>query len=76
MFKEEWLLKGLPSLCLFIWLLRDVCYTDKVSVHQFVRQWWGQLMHLQQIFTHSAGKNGLFGVLENLYQTMLFLPLN
>ena len=34
-------LKGLPYLHLTLWLLRDVCYADRGSLPQSVRQWWG-----------------------------------
>ena len=42
-----WVLKGLQSLQLTLWLLRGVCCTDRVSLPQSVRQWQGQLKHLQ-----------------------------
>ena len=34
-------LKGLPSLCLILWLLIDMCYENKGSLPQFVKQWQG-----------------------------------
>ena len=41
-----------------------------------VRWWWGQLEHLHQRSTSSAGKNGQVGVLDRVHQTMPSLPLN
>ena len=32
---------GLPYLHLAPWLLRNLCYIDKDSFPQSVRQWWG-----------------------------------
>ena len=40
-------LKGLLSAFLTLWLLGDICCTDKGSVPWSVRQWWGQLKQLQ-----------------------------
>ena len=40
------ILKGLPYLQLTLWVLRDVCCTDRCSLAQSVSQWWGQLDHL------------------------------
>ena len=59
-----WVLKGLQLLPLMLWLLRDMCCT--VSLHQSIRQWQGQLQHLQQKFTSNAGKNELDGVLKEV----------
>ena len=39
-------LKGLPYLHLTLWQLSNVCYTDRGSLPQSVRQWQGQLEHL------------------------------
>ena len=55
-------LKGLPYLHLTLWLLSNVCYTDRGSILQSVRQWWGQLKHLCQRSTSSVGRNGQAGV--------------
>ena len=63
----SWVLKGLQSLHLTFWLLRDVCCTDKGAVPQSGRLWYAQLKCVQQKFTSSAGKNGLVGVLEKVY---------
>ena len=43
---------------------------------QSVRQWQGQLECLHQGSTSSAGRSGLGGVLDRVYQTMPSLPLN
>ena len=59
-----WVLKGLPLLHLTLWLLRDMCCTDKGSLPQPVRQQWEELEHLQQKSTSNIGRNGQFGVLE------------
>ena len=69
-------LKGLQYLHLTLWLLSDVCYTDRGSLCQSVRQWQGQLKSLCQGSTSSAGRSGLVGVLDRVYQTMPSLPLN
>ena len=69
-------LKGLPYLHLTLWLLSDVCYTDRDSLPQSVRQWWGQLEHLCQRSTSSAGRNGQVGVFNRVYQTVPSLLLN
>ena len=69
-------LKGLQYLHLTLWLLSDVCYADKGSLPQSVRQWQGQLKCLCQGSTNSAGGSGLVGVLDRVYQTMPSLPLN
>ena len=69
-------LKGLPYLHLNLWLLNDVCYADRSSLPQSVRQWWGQLKHLHQRSTSSVRRNGQIGVLSRVYQTMPSLPLN
>ena len=42
----DWMVKGLPSLPLTLWLLRNVCCADRGSHPQSVRQWQGQLKHL------------------------------
>ena len=69
-------LKGLQYLHLTLWLLSDVCYADKGSLPQSLRQWQGQLECLHQGSTSSAGGSGLVGVLDRVYQTMPSLPLN
>ena len=69
-------LKGLPYLHLTLWLLSNVCYADRGSLPQSVRQWWGQLKHLCQGSTSNVGRNGQVGVLDRVYQTMPSLPLN
>ena len=69
-------LKGLQYLHLTLWWLSDVCYADRGSLPQSVRQWWGQLKGLCQRSTSSAGRNGQVGVLNRVYQTMPSLPLN
>ena len=53
--------QGSVYLHLTLWLLSDVCYADRGSLPQSVRQWWGQLKHLCQGPTSSAGKSGLGG---------------
>ena len=69
-------LKGLRYLHLTLWLLSDVCYANKGSLPQSVRQWRGQLEHLHQGSTSSAGGSGSVGVLNRVYQTIPSLPLN
>ena len=69
-------LKGLQYLHLTLWQLSNVCYTDRGSLPQSVRQWQGQLKCLHQRSTSSAGGNGQVGVLDSVYQTMQSLPLN
>ena len=69
-------LKGLPYLHLTLWLLSNVCYADKGSSPQSVRQWWGQLKCLCQRSTSSVGRNGKVGVPNRVYQTMPSLLLN
>ena len=69
-------LKGLPYLHLTIWLLSDVCYADKGSLPQSVRQWWEQLEHLCQRSSSSVGRNGQVGVLKRVYQAILSLLVN
>ena len=69
-------LKGLPYLHLTLWLLSIVCYTDKGSLPQSIKQWQVQLEHLHQRSTSSVGRNGQFGVLDRVYQTMPSLLLN
>ena len=63
-------LKGLPYLHLTLWLLSSVCYTDRGSLPQSVRQWQGQLECLCQRSTSSVGRNGQAGVLDRVYLTM------
>ena len=70
------LLKGLCYLHLTLWQLSDVCYADRGSLPQSVRQQWGQLGCLHQRSNSRAGKNGQVGVLNSVYQTMPSLPLN
>ena len=69
-------LKGLPYLHLSLWLLSNVCHADRSSLPQSVRQWWGQFEHLHQRSTSSVGRNGQVCVLQWMYQTMPYLPLN
>ena len=69
-------LKGLQYLHLTVWWLIHVYYADKGSLPQSVRQWQGQLKCPHQKSTSSAGRNGLVGVLNRVYQTMPSLPLN
>ena len=59
-----------------LWLLSDVCYTDRDSLPQSVRQWQGQLECLYQRSTSSVGRNGWVGVFNRVYHTMLSLLLN
>ena len=61
-----WVLKGLHSLHLKLWLLRAVCSADKDSLPLSDSQWWGQLKCLQQRFTSNAGMNGLINVLKRV----------
>ena len=51
-------LKGLQYLHLTLWMLRDMCCADKGSLPQSIRQWQGQIEHLQKKSTSSVGKNG------------------
>ena len=51
-------LKGLPYLHLTLWLLRDVCYTDRGSLPQSVRWWQGKLECLHHRSMSSVGRNG------------------
>ena len=69
-------LKGLPYLYLTLWLLSDVCYGDRGSLPQSVRQLWGQLKHLHQRSSSSVGRDWQVGVLDRVHQTMPYLPLN
>ena len=62
--------KGLLYLHLSLWLLSDMCYADRGSLPQFVRQWQGQLKHLHQRSASGIGRNGQVGVLNRVYQTM------
>ena len=71
-----WVLKGLQYLHLTLWLLSDMCYTDRGFLPWSVRQWQGQLERLCQGSTSSAGRSGPGGVLDRVYQTMPSLPLN
>ena len=57
-------LKSLQYLHLTLWLLSNVCYADRGSLPQSVRQWWGQLECLHQRSTSSVGK---VGVLNKVY---------
>ena len=58
------------------WLLSNMCYGNRGSLPQSVRWWSGQLKHLHQGSTSSAGRNGPVGVLNRVHQTMQSLPLN
>ena len=69
-------LKDLQYLHLTLWLLSDVCYTDRGSLPWSVRQCQGQLECLHQGSTSSAGRSEPGGVLNRVYQTMPSLPLN
>ena len=69
-------LKGLPYLHLTLWLLSDVCYADRGSLPQSIRQCQRQLKHLHQRSASSVGRNGQVGMLDRVYQTMPSLPLN
>ena len=69
-------LKGLQYLHLTLWLLSDLCYTDRGFHPQSVRQWKGQLKCLCQGSTSSAGRSGPGCVIDRVYQTMPSLPLN
>ena len=60
-------LKGLQCLHLTLWLPSDICYADRGSLLQSVRQWQGQLKCLCHGFTSSAGRSGLVGVLDRVY---------
>ena len=51
-------LKGLQYLHLTLYQLSDVCYADRGSLPQSVRQWQGQLKSLHQRSTSSAEKMG------------------
>ena len=64
-------LKGLQYLHLTLWLLNNVCCTDRGPLPQSVRQWQGQLKHLHQGSTSSAGGSGPGFALDRVYQTML-----
>ena len=69
-------LKGLQYLHSTLWQLSKVCYTNRGSLPQSVRQWQEQLKCLYQGSTSNIGKNGLVGVLNRVYQLMPSLPLN
>ena len=68
--------QGVQYLHLTLWQLSNMCYADRGSLPWSVRQWWGQLEHLHQGSTSSAGRSGLGGVLDRVCQTMPSLPLN
>ena len=63
-------LKGLSYLDLTLWLLNDVCYADRASLPQSVRQWQWQIEHLHQRSTSSVGRNGQVGVLDRVSKLM------
>ena len=67
---------GLQYLHLTLWQLSNVWYADRGSLPWSVRQWQGQLEHLHQRSTSSAGTNGKVGVLNRVYQSMPSLLLN
>ena len=69
-------LKGLQYLHLTLWMLSNMCYADRGSLPWSVRWWQGQLKHLHQRSASSAGRNGLVGVLNRVYQSMPSLLLN
>ena len=69
-------LMGLTYLHLTLWLLSNVCYADRVSLPQSVRQWCRHLEHLHQRSTNSVGRNEEVGVLDRVYQTVPYLSLN
>ena len=69
-------LKGLQYLHLALWQLSDMCYANRGSLPQSVRQWQGQFKCLCQGSTSSVGKNGSVGVLDRVYQMMPSLPLH
>ena len=69
-------LKALPYFHLTLWLLSNVCFSDRGSLPQSVRQWQGQLEHLGQRSTSSVERNRQVGVLNRVYLTMPSLPLN
>ena len=52
------------------------CVVQTRVLFQSVRCWQGQLKFLQKRPTSNIDKNGLFGVLKRMYQTVSFLPLN
>ena len=69
-------LKGLQYLHLTLWQFSNMCYADRGSLPRSVRQWQGQLECLCKGSTSSAGRIGLDGVLDRVYQTMPSLPVN
>ena len=69
-------LKGLRYLHLTLWQLSNMCYTNRGSLPQSFRWWWGQLECLYQGSTSNVGKNGLICVHDRVYQMMPFLLLN
>ena len=69
-------LKGLPYQHLPFCLFWDICYADKGSLPQYVRQWQGLLKNLQQKSTSNVGKNGKVAMFEEVYQTLPYLLLH
>ena len=69
-------LKGLQYLHLTLWQLSDVCYADRGSLPQSVRQWWGETRASISKVYSSAGENGQVGMLNTVYQSLPSLPLN
>ena len=55
-----------------LWLLGDICSTEKGSLPQSVRQWWKWLKYLQQKLTSNAGKNWLVSVLDRVWKECFF----
>ena len=69
-------LMGLQSQDLTFWLLRDVCCVDKGCLTLSVRSDGNNLsIYIKNIPTITR-RNELDGVLERVYQTMPFLPLD
>ena len=66
-------LKVLPYLHLTLWLLSDVCYADRGSLSQSVRQWQGQSTSkvYQQCWKEWTG-----WCTCRVYQIVPYLPLN
>ena len=60
-------LKGLQYLHLTLWQLSNMCYANRGSLPQSVRQWPGQLKCLCQGSTSNVGKNGQVGLLDRVY---------
>ena len=69
-------LKDLQYLQLTLCQLSNLCYADRCSLPLSVRQWQGQLDHLHQRSTSSAGRNGQVGMVDRVYQSMPSLLLN